>query len=103
MVEIETEGGLQAPHVIPLRNEYLMFYGDWEHIAMAKGVDGIAVMVKADDASVRESLGKVRVFRRPYSDVDDQVPFLRSAGHPQHPCSRSVDEEEAWIADVVHP
>ena len=36
----ETEGGLQAPHVIKLRNEYLMFYGDWKHIALAKGVDG---------------------------------------------------------------
>jgi hypothetical protein len=36
----ETEGGLQAPHVIKLRGEYLMFYGDWEHIALARSVDG---------------------------------------------------------------
>ena len=36
----ETEGGLQAPHVIRVQHEYLMFYGDWEHICLAKGVDG---------------------------------------------------------------
>ncbi len=36
----ETEGGLQAPHVIKAGREYLMFYGDWENIALAKGVDG---------------------------------------------------------------
>lgn len=36
----ETPGGLQAPHVIKLGREYLMFYGDWENICLAKGVDG---------------------------------------------------------------
>ena len=36
----ETEGGLQAPYVMKYKGEYLMFYGDWEHIALAKGVDG---------------------------------------------------------------
>ncbi len=36
----ETLGGLQAPHVIKVGREYIMFYGDWEHICMAKGVDG---------------------------------------------------------------
>jgi hypothetical protein len=36
----ETEGGLQAPYVIRHNGEYLMFYGDWEHISLAKGVDG---------------------------------------------------------------
>lgn len=36
----ETPGGLQAPHVIKVGREYIMFYGDWEHICMAKGVDG---------------------------------------------------------------
>jgi len=36
----ETPGGLQAPHVVRAGNEYLMFYGDWEHICLAKGRDG---------------------------------------------------------------
>ena len=36
----ETEGGLQAPHVIKEGSEYLMFYGDWEHIALARSQDG---------------------------------------------------------------
>lgn len=36
----ETLGGLQAPYVMKIGNEYNMFYGDWENICMAKGVDG---------------------------------------------------------------
>lgn len=36
----EMEGGLQAPYVMKHNGEYLMFYGDWDHICLAKGVDG---------------------------------------------------------------
>jgi hypothetical protein len=36
----ETEGGLQAPHVVKHQNEYLMLYGSWTHIALAKSKDG---------------------------------------------------------------
>jgi hypothetical protein len=36
----EIEGGLQAPHVIRTGREYLMYYGDWEHICRARGEDG---------------------------------------------------------------
>ncbi len=36
----ETEGGLQAPFVLKEGSEYYMFYGEWEHIAMAKSKDG---------------------------------------------------------------
>jgi hypothetical protein len=36
----ETEGGLQAPFVLKVGSDYYMFYGDWEHIAMAKSKDG---------------------------------------------------------------
>jgi hypothetical protein len=36
----ETEGGLQAPFVLKEGAEYLMFYGSWEHIALARGRDG---------------------------------------------------------------
>ncbi|MGN6342862.1 MAG: hypothetical protein ACTHML_17945 [Ginsengibacter sp.] len=33
----ETKGGLQAPYVMKDGKEYLMFYGDWENICLAKG------------------------------------------------------------------
>lgn len=36
----ETPGGLQAPYVMKIGREYYMFYGDWENICLAKGVDG---------------------------------------------------------------
>jgi hypothetical protein len=36
----ETPGGLQAPHVIRTGGEYVMFYGDWENICQARGMDG---------------------------------------------------------------
>ncbi|MBM4017316.1 MAG: hypothetical protein FJ288_03155 [Planctomycetes bacterium] len=38
----ETEGGLQAPHVIKIYTIYHMFYGDWEHICLAASPDGKA-------------------------------------------------------------
>ncbi|HOA72292.1 MAG TPA: hypothetical protein PL151_12915 [Phycisphaerae bacterium] len=36
----ETLGGLQAPYVLRHAGEYLMFYGDWVHICMARSSDG---------------------------------------------------------------
>lgn len=36
----ETTGGLQAPYVMKIGPEYYMFYGDWENICLAKGMDG---------------------------------------------------------------
>lgn len=36
----ETEGGLQAPYVLKVGSDYYMFYGTWEHIAVAKSKDG---------------------------------------------------------------
>ena len=36
----ETEGGLQAPFVLKEGPDYFMFYGDWEHIALARSRDG---------------------------------------------------------------
>jgi hypothetical protein len=36
----ETAGGLQAPHVIRRNDEFLMFYGDWQHIALSTSADG---------------------------------------------------------------
>ena len=36
----ETEGGVQAPFVLKEDSTYYMFYGDWEHISLAKSMDG---------------------------------------------------------------
>lgn len=36
----ETQGGLQAPHVVKLGNAFRMLYGDWEHICLATSDDG---------------------------------------------------------------
>jgi hypothetical protein len=36
----ETAGGLQAPHVIRRDDQFVMFYGDWQHIAIATSDDG---------------------------------------------------------------
>jgi acetyl esterase/lipase len=36
----ETNGGLQAPHVIHHDGTFIMAYGDWQHIALATSDDG---------------------------------------------------------------
>jgi len=36
----ETPGGLQTPHATKIGGEYLMVYGDWEHICLARSWDG---------------------------------------------------------------
>ncbi len=36
----EAIGGLQAPYVISVKNNYLMFYGDWNRINLARSLDG---------------------------------------------------------------
>jgi hypothetical protein len=36
----ETPGGLQAPYVFRSGRDYFLFYGDWENICHARGVDG---------------------------------------------------------------
>jgi hypothetical protein len=56
----ETMGGLQAPYVIRLGDEFYMFYGDWENICMAKGADGktFARQLQADGNSGMFTEGK---------------------------------------------
>jgi hypothetical protein len=36
----ETEGGMQAPHVVMKDGVYHMLYGDWDHICLATSKDG---------------------------------------------------------------
>jgi hypothetical protein len=49
----ETEGGVQAPFVLKEGSDYYMFYGDWEHISLAKSKDGktFARQLRADGKS----------------------------------------------------
>ncbi len=37
----ETRGGLQAPYVLDINREFLMFYGDWQNIAIAQSPRGV--------------------------------------------------------------
>ena len=36
----ETPGGLQSPHATQIGDEYLLVYGDWENICLARSNDG---------------------------------------------------------------
>jgi len=36
----EAKGGMQAPYVIPFNKKFLMFYGDWNRICLARSEDG---------------------------------------------------------------
>ena len=38
----ESEGGMQAPHVVQWKDAWWMVYGDWENICLAKSADGKA-------------------------------------------------------------
>lgn len=46
----ETEGGLQAPHVINHDGRFVMFYGDWENICLAESDDGKTFTRRTDAA-----------------------------------------------------
>jgi hypothetical protein len=50
----EMQGGLQAPYVMKHKGEYLMLYGNWDHIRMAKSMDGktFARQLQADGKAV---------------------------------------------------
>ena len=64
----ETEGGLQAPFVLKEGSDYYMFYGDWEHIAMAKSKDGktFARQLTADGKSGMFGEGRERIRATPW-------------------------------------
>ena len=54
----ETEGGLQAPFVIKQGSDYVMFYGGWDHIAMAKSKDGKTFARQLTPAGVSGMFGE---------------------------------------------
>ena len=103
----ETNGGLQAPFVTRKENEFLMFYGDWEHICMATSRDGKNFIRQMDSAGrtglFGEGAGK--------NTRDPMVLFTRGrwhcyyTAHPQQQgavyCRRSSDTRTWGAAKVV--
>ncbi|MCU0522656.1 MAG: hypothetical protein MUF84_18440, partial [Anaerolineae bacterium] len=63
----ETPGGLQAPHVIREGDTYLMFYGDWNRICLARSKDG-----KSFERVLGES-GQPDLFSGPYENSRDPM------------------------------
>jgi hypothetical protein len=69
----EEPGGLQAPHVIKVDGEYLMFYGDWTRICLARSRDG------KQFERVRNEKGEPALFSGPYPQSRDPM-VLRAHG-----------------------
>ena len=63
----ETEGGLQAPHVIEENGVYYMFYGDYHRICLAKSDDG-----KTFNRVINES-GSPALFSGPLTQTRDPM------------------------------
>ncbi len=69
----EQPGGLQAPHVITVDGAYLMFYGDWKRICLARSRDG------KDFKRVLNEGGQPDLFSGPYPQSRDAM-VLRAGG-----------------------
>ena len=63
----ETEGGLQAPHVIRVDGTYYMFYGDWGNICLASSQDG------KNFTRVINDEGTPALFSGPYGNTRDPM------------------------------
>jgi hypothetical protein len=63
----ETEGGLQAPHVILVDRTYYMFYGDINRICLAKSSDGKVFH------RVMNEKGQPNLFEGPYYHARDPM------------------------------
>jgi len=86
----ETPGGLQAPFVFRDGKQFLMFYGDWEHICAATSEDG-----KGFTRRIREN-GKTGLFGEAVGSNtrDPMVLFTRGQWHcyyTAHPERRGAD------------
>lgn len=69
----ETEGGLQAPHVIKEGDVYNMFYGDWKRICLSRSADGKRFERVLNDR------GQADLFSGPYGNTRD--PMVLRVGH----------------------
>jgi hypothetical protein len=63
----ETEGGLQAPHVVKIDGIYHMFYGDWLRICLATSVDG------KNFERVKNERGQPDLFGGPWTQTRDAM------------------------------
>jgi hypothetical protein len=63
----ETQGGLQAPHVITANGTHYMFYGDWGHICLATSKDG------KQFTRVLNEEGTPALFSGPYGNTRDPM------------------------------
>ena len=68
----ETPGGLQAPYVMKENNQYIMFYGDWENICLAKSNDGKTF------ARQLQSNGKAGMFTEGYGNNTRDVMVVKA-------------------------
>ena len=80
----EVEGGLQAPFVTRHDGAYLMFYGDWDHICLARGADGktFARQLTADAKAGMFTEGIGNNTRDPMALVVDGVFHLYYTAYP---------------------
>lgn len=58
----ETPGGLQTPHATLIGDEYLMVYGDWENICLARSDDGKSFVRQLGDDRDPAKTGKAGMF-----------------------------------------
>ncbi|MBI5425769.1 MAG: hypothetical protein HZA32_16965 [Opitutae bacterium] len=65
----ETDGGLQAPHVVRIDGTYYMFYGDWLRICLATSRDG------KNFQHVKNERGQPDLFSGPHTQTRDAMLF----------------------------
>jgi hypothetical protein len=58
----ETPGGLQTPHATRIGDEYLMVYGDWQNICLARSADGKRFARQLGDGQDAAKQGQAGMF-----------------------------------------
>jgi hypothetical protein len=85
----ETPGGLQSPHATKIGREYLMVYGDWENICLAKSQDGktFARQLNLDGLSGMFTEGIGAGTRDPMITVIGNTYYLYYTSSPDEKCA----------------
>jgi hypothetical protein len=96
----EAEGGLQAPYVMKEGSDYTMFYGTWDHIAIAKSKDGktFARQLTPEGKSGLFSQNDVTNMRDPMAIKIGKLYYLYYTAEPEH---RGADYVRT-SPDLVH-
>jgi hypothetical protein len=74
----ETPGGLQAPFVLQVGTQYMMFYGDWQHICRATSIDGKTFARRLGKD------GKSGMFSNQSPTVNTRDPMVLAVGDKYH-------------------